>query len=737
MKSTYSNTKMDEKESSVLDNVDIMYSILGGNAPPVLPLREERQTDGFEMVYNAKGIGNSAVLKEKNRKEIELERKLERKLRRMKRNFERKPSTHRPSRKLKMALATINDLKFQLENSTSGISYDAYLEELQTRMRQNIEMSPSDGRETKSQVISAPENLLDDTDVNLTLDKDRYTPNMPNDTNDVMQSLNRTISDITYKSDLADEQEFNSVDSQDKIGDLIDQMSKVPLREERQTDVIELVVSNDTKADKYLITNCLEQRDATSEILETSKLVYLEESWNTKKVTGKSNLNGNPSLAICGSTRIHQRQGNTFMKETTGSKSSNDFNKKNDENLYHHEEISCDLSIESETLQSLNSIRTGKTKHHYGYKCMGENSKEYEELAKKTNMSFESKRSYNSTNDLNGINADIESDLSENSIVNDCRYRNISTSNRGDQMLSFDSLHAGIAEEAKDRIVANRITCKITQIERADRNVDSKPVSPFIENTKSSLNIDEADSIFSTEDSCRSLHCIDSSRIATYPKIDDIKQFAAQKSDMDVASNDISRMQHNNVAETDDMISASHSVEITDKSKPEIEKDHSRKCTLNRSYSADDQNIESLSGSDTIPRETDITEERGSSLAGTHRRYIQINQQARDDDTSQYSQKTWNSKPNFFKKHIPPTRIEKTMSKKNEKETNTQLLSTETHIVQGIKSQSKGYKMQRHRPSVKSMKSWEPRKNDFLMPQAQFGIQVFRSASINSGEIHL
>jgi hypothetical protein len=637
MKSNYSNTKMDEKESIVLDNVDILYSTEEGNVPPILPIREERQTDGFEMVYDTKGIGSS-----------------------------------------------------------------------------------------RSRVVSALENLSDDdTDANFTFDENRNVPNMPNNTNDVIQSLNRTISNIIDASDLADEQKYNSVVSRDKISDLYStrghQMTELPLREETQTDGVELILCNDTEADKYFITNCYEQTEATLEILETSKLIYLEELWKIKKVWGNSSL--------------ARTQGNTFMRKSTGSKNSNDLNKGIDENLRNHEEIFCDLSIESESLQSLNSIRTGKTRHHYGYKCIGESSEEYEEVAKNANLSFESKESYNSTNYLIGINADIESDLSENSTVDDCRYRNILANNIGDQTLSFDSIDFGIVEEeTKDRIVADSITSRIAETERADSNADSESIRPFIEDAKSSINTDEVDNIFSIENSCHSLHCNDSLRIANSTKIDDIQQmdtqqYAVQKSDTDVTSNDISRMQHNNTAETDDMNSASHSVETTDTSKPEIEKDDSRKCILNRRNSANDQNIESVGGPDTIPREIDVTEELGNSS-------IQINQQARDDDASQYSQKSWNRSPNFFTKHLLPTRIEK-MSKKQGKETYTQLVSKETRVVEGIKSQNKGYKRLRYRPSVKSTKVWEPRKNDVLIPQAQFGIQVFGSTGINSGEFHI
>ena len=50
-------------------NVDIMYSIVGGLEPPELPLRQELNTQGIEMVYNAKGVGNMVVCKQQHRRE--------------------------------------------------------------------------------------------------------------------------------------------------------------------------------------------------------------------------------------------------------------------------------------------------------------------------------------------------------------------------------------------------------------------------------------------------------------------------------------------------------------------------------------------------------------------------------------------------------------------------------------------------------------------------------------------
>jgi putative glutathione S-transferase len=125
MNSSYRNIKAGSKGEFDRDNVDILFSVVGGNKPPVLPLREERHTDGIEVVYNAKGTGHSAVSKEQQlREKLLLER-----LKRLEKKLERKPSYKR-TKKREKALAMVKDLKKQMENSASGISYERYLDEL-------------------------------------------------------------------------------------------------------------------------------------------------------------------------------------------------------------------------------------------------------------------------------------------------------------------------------------------------------------------------------------------------------------------------------------------------------------------------------------------------------------------------------------------------------------------------------------------------------------------------------
>lgn len=106
------------------DNVDICITIVGGEAP-TLPLREEVLTNGIELIYNARGIGQAAVSKEKKRQEaIVLE-----KLKGIEIKLLSKPS-YRRTRKKKQAIKMVRKLRAKLEKGASGISYDIYLEEL-------------------------------------------------------------------------------------------------------------------------------------------------------------------------------------------------------------------------------------------------------------------------------------------------------------------------------------------------------------------------------------------------------------------------------------------------------------------------------------------------------------------------------------------------------------------------------------------------------------------------------
>ncbi len=107
------------------NNVDIMYSILGRQEPPQLPLREEFMTNGVELVYNAKGVGQKVVCQEQKRREA----KLLQKLKLIERKLEKKKS-YQQSKKRRKALDTVKKLRKAMEHSASGISYEMYLEEL-------------------------------------------------------------------------------------------------------------------------------------------------------------------------------------------------------------------------------------------------------------------------------------------------------------------------------------------------------------------------------------------------------------------------------------------------------------------------------------------------------------------------------------------------------------------------------------------------------------------------------
>ncbi len=102
-----------------MENVDILYSIVGGDKPPTLPLREERRTDGVELVFNARGVGETTVREQQHRKEASLLKKICR----MEKRFQRSPCRNEPTENVRKALLKVNSLKSQLENSPSGIRY--------------------------------------------------------------------------------------------------------------------------------------------------------------------------------------------------------------------------------------------------------------------------------------------------------------------------------------------------------------------------------------------------------------------------------------------------------------------------------------------------------------------------------------------------------------------------------------------------------------------------------------
>jgi len=143
------NTQIGNENSSSLHinyNVDIMYSIVGGTEPPTLPLRQELRTQGVELVYNARGVGQTVVCKEQKRRETQL---LE-KLKKIETKIESKKS-YRRTQKREQALGMVRDLRQKLEHSASGISYEMYLDELR-RLRdlKNATMDASRDAKTTS-----------------------------------------------------------------------------------------------------------------------------------------------------------------------------------------------------------------------------------------------------------------------------------------------------------------------------------------------------------------------------------------------------------------------------------------------------------------------------------------------------------------------------------------------------------------------------------------------------------
>jgi glutathionyl-hydroquinone reductase len=108
--------------------VDIVFAITGCKESPSLPLREELNTNGFEMVYNAKGVGEAAVEKEKRKKEKELLKQIKS----IERKLEKKKS-YRRSKMKRRAMKSIREFRKKLEHSTNGITYEVYLEELRLR----------------------------------------------------------------------------------------------------------------------------------------------------------------------------------------------------------------------------------------------------------------------------------------------------------------------------------------------------------------------------------------------------------------------------------------------------------------------------------------------------------------------------------------------------------------------------------------------------------------------------
>ncbi len=226
MNASYKNSKVESREDNDCDNVDILFSVFGGGKPPLLPLREERLTDGVELVFNAKGTGNAAVNKDKKQREAMLLEKLNK----LEKKLERKPSYKRISKRQK-ALAMVKELKHQLENSASGISYQRYLDELK-EMKKNMKQTMSNDESSvvsgmsfassinmESKVMKALQTLFDDPD----LDLDNLDDAMSDSLNDSGISIDSsTLTNPTLDSSAISSHNENNISAMDidiDIGD--------------------------------------------------------------------------------------------------------------------------------------------------------------------------------------------------------------------------------------------------------------------------------------------------------------------------------------------------------------------------------------------------------------------------------------------------------------------------------------------------------------------------------------
>lgn len=172
MDASYKNAQVERRDDSIEHNVDILFSVIGGGKPPILPLREERNIGGVEVVYNARGTGYSAVCKEqKQREELLME-----KLNRLEMKLERKASYKRTKKRQK-ALEMIKDLKYQMEHSANGISYQTYINELRQIRKPSIPGDKSSDNESlasaassiniESKVMRALSALCNDPDIGI------------------------------------------------------------------------------------------------------------------------------------------------------------------------------------------------------------------------------------------------------------------------------------------------------------------------------------------------------------------------------------------------------------------------------------------------------------------------------------------------------------------------------------------------------------------------------------------
>jgi putative glutathione S-transferase len=227
MNASYKNSKIqvESREDNDFDNVDILFSIVGGGKPPLLPLREERLTEGVELVFNAKGTGHAAVNKEKKQRETMLLEKLNR----LEKKLERKRSYKRTNKRQK-ALAMVRELKCQLENSTSGISYQRYLDELKEMKKRmkpkepnvlNDESSLVSGMSStstvnmESKVMKALQTLFDDPDLDLD-NLDNLDDAMSDSLNDSGISIDSsTLTNLTVDSSAISSHNENNISAID------------------------------------------------------------------------------------------------------------------------------------------------------------------------------------------------------------------------------------------------------------------------------------------------------------------------------------------------------------------------------------------------------------------------------------------------------------------------------------------------------------------------------------------
>lgn len=150
--------------SSIMENIDLCVTLLGPQKPPALPLRQELLSEGVECVLGAKGVCNSAVTQEQNRREIELLEKLDSLELKLK-----KKRYFKQSRRRKKGLMILKELRSELENSASGISYSLYLEEI-ARLHIESQRREEVADMVESELATMFENLGGDRSLNTSLD---------------------------------------------------------------------------------------------------------------------------------------------------------------------------------------------------------------------------------------------------------------------------------------------------------------------------------------------------------------------------------------------------------------------------------------------------------------------------------------------------------------------------------------------------------------------------------------